>query len=161
MFGVVPELEALDGAREKAPDLELREVRLMAPFCDTCMKYSQLSTAPPPSVAALFICNVRGPLVCARQALATAEANITHISKYVDVPALFLAAASDPWNRGQLPLVFLLRAAGGAQPPPIPPSTPLSPQPPADPSAAKSPPLPAFSRAEIEARAAAKGAKGG
>ena len=103
LFGVVPEMAALDGAREQVPAM------------------------------------ARG------QALAAAEANIDHVAQHVDVAALVLAAARDPWN---------CRAAAGPG---------VAPKPPAQPQSLPNPPRPvaSFSRAAIEAEAAAKGAKGG
>ena len=106
VFGVIPELEVLDGARERVGNGSLD-----------------------------------GP--AASHAAAT---NIAHVKAHVDVQALVLAAACDPWNRpvGGSPPAALSSSASGAAP-----------------AVASGVPLAARSRAQVEAAAASKGAKGG
>lgn len=98
------------------------------------------------------------PDMAAERALELAEVNVEHVCKYVNLEALVLDAAMDPWNRRQVPLAQLLgdAAAKHIVPPPVP-----APAPKPTPLRAPATSPKRKTRAEIEAAAKAKGASGG
>jgi hypothetical protein len=149
LFGVVPEAPQLDGAREQVPTMAPGQVTettsLSSPSPLPCLAVSPL--------AFVFLSNHMSlsRLRAHPQALAAAEANIGHIAGHVDVASLILAAAADPWNRNRRPR---LATATGISPLQLLPTAPLARSLPTGTGST-------FSRAAIEAAAAAQGAKGG